>query len=158
MYSSTSSSSLSPQPTSTLTGFESLPSDQTSTWSFPLVSDSTPAGSTSSDRSSAVFILPSHACSYSRCRSDGLRASLGYGAPLALSQRASEIDICLLCRLTQKSPMNMTERTVKVIDVNIYVKVGGFHPRGDCSSKSFVIISGHTVPTQHIRPAERSAL
>ena len=54
--------------------------------------------------------------------------------------------------------MNMTKRTVKVVDVNAYVKIGGFHHRGDCSSKSFVIIPGHTVPTQHICPVERSSL
>ena len=54
--------------------------------------------------------------------------------------------------------MNMTERTVKVVDVNTHVKMGGFHPGGDCSSKSFVIISGHTIPTQHIRPAELFSL
>ena len=47
-------------------------------------------------------------CSCSRCLGDGLRASLGYGAPLALPQRASEIDTLLLCRLAQKSLMNMT--------------------------------------------------
>ena len=64
-------------------------------------------------------------CSCSRCRRDGLSASLGYGAPLALPQRANEIDISLLCRLAQKSLMNMTERTVKVVDVNIHVRIGG---------------------------------
>ena len=58
MYSSSSSSSFSPQPTSTLSGLESLPLHQTSTWSFPLAPDSTPAGSTTSDRSSAVSNPP----------------------------------------------------------------------------------------------------
>ena len=77
---------------------------------------------------------------------------------MALPRRASKIDISLLCRLAQKSLINMVERTVKVVDVNIHVKIRGFHPRSDCSSKSFVIISRHTVPTQHIRPAEVSSL
>ena len=77
---------------------------------------------------------------------------------MALPRRACEIDISLLCRLAQKSFMDMIERTVKVVDVNIHVKIGRFHPRGDCSSKSFVIISRHTVPTQHILPAELSSL
>ena len=46
-------------------------------------------------------------CSCSRCRRDGLRASLGYEAPLAIPQRASVFNISLLCRLTQKSLMNL---------------------------------------------------
>ena len=84
--------------------------------------------------------------------------SLDYVAPLALPQRASEIDILLLRRLAQKSLINMTERTVNAVDVNILVKIMGFHPRGDCSSKRFVIIPGHTVPTQHIYQTECSSL
>ena len=97
-------------------------------------------------------------CLCSRCRKDGLCTPLGYGPPLALPQRASETDSSLLCRLAQKSLINMTERPVKVVDVNIHGKIGGFHLRGDCSSKSFVAIPGHTVPTQHVRLVQLSSL
>ena len=92
-------------------------------------------------------------CSCYRCRKDGRRASLGHKAPLALPQHASEVDILLLRRFAQKSFMSITERTVKVVDVSIHVKIEGFTPGAIVARKALSLFGVIRYPcSTFVRP------